>query len=96
MKVLVTGGTGFVGKHLQEELQRRSISFFAFGKRQFDLTRQENAEAVFKKNSDADFKMHSPGHSSEASTTASSRSPGTAAMPADPPGSFFTSPPSFT
>src|ERR1041385_8324678 len=58
MKVLVTGGTGFVGKHLQEELQRRGISFFAFGKRQFDLTRWENAEAVFKKNSDADLILH--------------------------------------
>ena len=42
------------------------------------------------------MKMHSPGHSSEASTTASSRSPGTAAIPAEPPGSFLTSPSSFT
>jgi GDP-L-fucose synthase len=58
MKVLITGGTGFVGKHLQEELQRRGIPFFAFGKRQFDLTRWENAEAVFKKNSDADLILH--------------------------------------
>jgi GDP-L-fucose synthase len=58
MKVLVTGGTGFVGKHLQEELQRRGISFCAFGRRQFDLTRWENAEAVFKKNQDADLILH--------------------------------------
>lgn len=58
MKVLITGGTGFVGQHLQEELQRRGLSFFAFGKRQFDLTRWENAEAVFKKNSDADLILH--------------------------------------
>jgi GDP-L-fucose synthase len=58
MKVLITGGTGFVGQHLQEELQRRGISFFAFGKRQFDLTRWENAEAVFKQNSDADLILH--------------------------------------
>lgn len=58
MKVLITGGTGFVGKHLQEELQRRGISFFAFGKRQFDLTRWENAEAVFKKHSDATLILH--------------------------------------
>ncbi|HMD45752.1 MAG TPA: tRNA (adenine-N1)-methyltransferase [Acidimicrobiales bacterium] len=42
------------------------------------------------------MKMHSPGHSSDASTTASSRSSGTSAIPADPPGSFFTSSPSFT
>ncbi len=39
------------------------------------------------------MKMHSPGHSSEASTTASSRSSGTAAMPAEPPGSLLTAPP---
>ena len=58
MKVLITGGTGFVGGHLQEELQRRGISFFGFGKRQFDLTRWENAEAVFKKNSAADLILH--------------------------------------
>ncbi len=58
MKVLVTGGTGFAGRHVQEELKRRGISFFAFGKRQFDLARWENAEAVFKKNSDADLILH--------------------------------------
>ena len=57
-KVLITGGTGFVGKHLQEELARRGVPFFAFGKRQFDLTRWENAEAVFKTNSDADLILH--------------------------------------
>jgi hypothetical protein len=32
------------------------------------------------------MKMHSPGHSSAASVTASSRSSGTRAMPAAPPG----------
>jgi GDP-L-fucose synthase len=58
MKVLVTGGTGFAGQHLQEELTKRGVSFFAFGKRQFDLTRWEQAEAVFKKNSDADLILH--------------------------------------
>jgi GDP-L-fucose synthase len=58
MKVLVTGGTGFVGQHLQEELKRRGTSFFAFGSKQFDLTRWEQAEAVFKKNSDADLILH--------------------------------------
>jgi len=57
-KVLITGGTGFVGKHLQEELARRGISFFTFGRRQFDLTRWEQAEAVFKKHQDADLILH--------------------------------------
>jgi GDP-L-fucose synthase len=58
MKVLITGGTGFVGQHLQEELTRRGISFFAFGQRQFDLTRREQAEAVFKQHQDAGLILH--------------------------------------
>jgi GDP-L-fucose synthase len=58
MKILVTGGTGFAGKHIQEELKKRGISFFAFGKKQFDLTRWEHAEVVFNKNSDADLILH--------------------------------------
>jgi GDP-L-fucose synthase len=57
-KILITGGTGFVGKHLQEELTRRGAPFFAFGRRQFDLTRWEQAEAVFRKNQDADLILH--------------------------------------
>jgi GDP-L-fucose synthase len=57
-KALITGGTGFVGKHLQEELARRGIPFFAFGRSQFDLTRWEQAEAVFKNNRDADLILH--------------------------------------
>src|SRR4051812_44072028 len=58
MKVLVTGGTGFVGQHVQEELKKSGVPFFAFGKRQFDLTRWENVEAIFNKNSDADLILH--------------------------------------
>ena len=42
------------------------------------------------------MKMHSPGHSSAASVTASSRSSGTRARPAEPPGSFLTWSPSLT
>ena len=58
MKVLVTGGTGFVGKHLQQELAKRGIEYFAFGSKQFDLAKWEQAEAVFKKNADADMILH--------------------------------------
>jgi GDP-L-fucose synthase len=58
MKVLVTGGTGFVGHHLQEELARRGLSFFAFGRRQFDLTHREQADAVFKQHQDAGLILH--------------------------------------
>ena len=57
-KILITGGTGFVGKHLQEELARGGVPFFAFGRRQFDLTHWEQAEAVFRKNQDADLILH--------------------------------------
>ena len=56
--VLITGGTGFVGKHLQAELAQRGIPFFAFGRRQFDLTRWEQAEAVFKQHQDVDLVLH--------------------------------------
>jgi GDP-L-fucose synthase len=58
MKVLITGGTGFVGNHLQQELARRGVTHFAFGRRQFDLTKWEQTEAVFKKNADADLILH--------------------------------------
>jgi len=57
-KVLVTGGTGFVGKHLQQELARRNIACFAFGRRQFDLTKWEQAAAVFKQHQDAELILH--------------------------------------
>ena len=57
-KVLITGGTGFVGKHLQAELAQRGVPFFAFGRRQFDLTCREQAEAAFKNNQDADLVLH--------------------------------------
>jgi len=56
--VLITGGTGFVGKHLQAELAQRGVPFFAFGRRQFDLTCREQAEAAFKNNQDADLVLH--------------------------------------
>jgi GDP-L-fucose synthase len=57
-KILITGGTGFVGKHLQEELRKRGANFYAFGKRDFDLSDRAQAEAVFKKHQDADFILH--------------------------------------
>lgn len=57
-KILITGATGFVGKHLQEELRKRGANFYAFGKRDFDLSVREQAEAVFKKHSDAETILH--------------------------------------
>ncbi|MBU6409004.1 MAG: NAD-dependent epimerase/dehydratase family protein [Verrucomicrobia bacterium] len=60
-KVLVTGGTGFVGRHLQQELKERGVEFFAFGKRQFDLTQWYQAQAVFQQNRDAGLILHLAG-----------------------------------
>ena len=57
-KTLVTGGTGFVGKHLQEELRHRGIPFFAFSHREFDLTVRAQAEAVFAAHADATAIIH--------------------------------------
>jgi len=57
-KLLITGGTGFVGKHLQAELTRRGTRFVVFGSKQYDLTRIEQAGAVFRQNSDADAIIH--------------------------------------
>jgi GDP-L-fucose synthase len=57
-KILITGGTGFVGKHLQEELRRHGVPFFAFHKREFDLTVREQAEAVFAAHKDTQYIFH--------------------------------------
>ena len=57
-KMLLTGGTGFVGKHLQEELSRQGIDFTAFSASQYDLTQSNQADAVFEANSDADVIVH--------------------------------------
>ncbi len=56
--ILLTGGTGFVGKHFQEELRRRGVSFFVFSKSEYDLTVFEQAEAVFEKNKHATAVIH--------------------------------------
>lgn len=57
-KILITGGTGFVGKHLQEELAAKGIEYVAFSQREFDLTRPENADALFESHSDATVILH--------------------------------------
>lgn len=58
MKILITGGTGFVGKHLQQGLAKCGIAHFAFGRRQFDLTRWEDAAKVFSAHHDATLIIH--------------------------------------
>ena len=57
-KVLITGGTGFVGRHLQEELSQKGIEHCAFSSHEYDLTVKEQAEALFAANRDADVVVH--------------------------------------
>jgi GDP-L-fucose synthase len=47
-KVLLTGGTGFVGRHLREELAGRGLSCIFFPSSEHDLTREADADAVFR------------------------------------------------
>lgn len=45
--ILVTGGTGFVGKHLEDELRARGLRSYAFSSRQHDLTDPAQTDAAF-------------------------------------------------
>ncbi len=56
--MLITGGTGFVGKHLREELTRRGVEHHAFSSKEFDLTVAEQAQAVFARHKDAKTIIH--------------------------------------
>jgi GDP-L-fucose synthase len=47
MKLLVTGGGGFLGSHLVERLQRDGMEPFVARRRDYDLTRWEAAERLF-------------------------------------------------
>ncbi len=48
MKVLVTGGTGFLGSHLVERLEGDGHDVFVPRRSDFDLTRWEDAEGMFE------------------------------------------------
>jgi GDP-L-fucose synthase len=45
--ILVTGGSGFVGAHLQEELSSRKLPCYAFSSREHDLTDPRQADDAF-------------------------------------------------
>src|SRR4051812_29510709 len=47
MRVLVTGGGGFLGSHLVERLQAEGIEPFVARRRDYDLTREADAERLF-------------------------------------------------
>jgi GDP-L-fucose synthase len=44
--VVVTGGTGFLGRHVTEELQRHGAKVFAVGSRHYDLRRRAETERM--------------------------------------------------
>jgi len=48
MNVLVTGGGGFLGSHLVERLERDGHDLFVPRRREYDLTRWEDAERLFR------------------------------------------------
>ena len=57
-KILITGGTGFVGRNLQDMLNERGIAFKAFGSAECDLTDRGQTEAFFEEHRDADVIVH--------------------------------------
>jgi GDP-L-fucose synthase len=44
--VVVTGGTGFLGRHVTEELQRHGAKVFALGSNHYDLRRRAEADRM--------------------------------------------------
>ena len=47
MRTLVTGGGGFLGSHLVERLEAEGDDVFVAHRRDYDLTRQDDAERLF-------------------------------------------------
>ena len=48
MRILVTGGGGFLGSHLVERLEADGHDVFAARRRDYDLTRWEDSTAMFE------------------------------------------------
>jgi GDP-L-fucose synthase len=48
VSILVTGGGGFLGSHLVERLQGEGVEPFVARRRDYDLTRREDAERLFE------------------------------------------------
>src|SRR5205085_3357908 len=47
VRTLVTGGGGFLGSHLVERLEAEGDDVFVAHRRDYDLTRQDDAERLF-------------------------------------------------
>lgn len=58
-KILITGGTSFVGKNLTQRLTNLGAEHFVFGSKDYDLTKKEDADKVMQeKGVDYDFIIH--------------------------------------
>ncbi len=57
-KVLITGGTSFVGKNLTRKLDELGAESRVFGSKQYDLTNADQANAVMNEGTKYDFIVH--------------------------------------
>ncbi len=70
MKILITGGSGFIGRNIKESWLKDKYEIFAPSRKELDCANDENVAEYFKKNS-FDVIIHSaakPGHRNAADT----------------------------
>lgn len=59
-KVLLTGGTGFFGSHIKEQLLKNGYQVYSFGRGRCDMLDKESLRGVFK-DSKPDYVIHAAG-----------------------------------